>query len=131
MTGTQIKFAIDIAKQIKRKSNIPVIWGGTHPTLQGQQTLDSGYADAVCVGEGDYQFYYNVIENNFKGIWTTSKYANLDDLPDTPFHLINIENYIHNDMYLKNSPRTLDIGQTSRGCPFRCGFCIWSRNWRA
>jgi len=38
-------------------------------------------------------------------------------------------------MYLKESTRVLDIGQTSRGCPFSCTFCssaaLRSRRWRA
>ena len=52
-----------------------------------------------------------------------------------PWELVDVEKYIHPDMYLKESPRTLDIGQTSRGCPFNCGFCssasLRQRKWRA
>lgn len=48
-----------------------------------------------------------------------------------PWELINVNHYINRDNYfLKNSPRTLDIGQTSRGCPYRCGFCSSSSNLR-
>ena len=31
--------------------------------------------------------------------------------------------YVHHGMYVKGRTRVLDIGQTSRGCPFNCGFC--------
>ncbi|NGZ26349.1 MAG: B12-binding domain-containing radical SAM protein, partial [Magnetococcales bacterium] len=59
----------------------------------------------------------------------------VESLLPVPWDLVNPEDYIHSDLYLKNSPRTLDIGQTSRGCPFNCGFCVSAsirqRRWRA
>jgi len=59
---------------------------------------------------------------------------NMEDLLPTPWELIDVEKYIHRDMYLQASSRALDIGQTSRGCPFNCGFCssaqIRQRKWR-
>jgi radical SAM superfamily enzyme YgiQ (UPF0313 family) len=59
----------------------------------------------------------------------------MEKLLPTPWHLIDIEKYIHKDIYVKNSPRTLDVGQSSRKCPFNCGFCssasIGFRKWRA
>jgi anaerobic magnesium-protoporphyrin IX monomethyl ester cyclase len=133
MTGSQIKYAMDAAQFIRLSQwGVPIVWGGKHPSLLPQQTLDSGLADAVCVGDGDYQLYYNVMRKNLKGIWQTDRIVYPDDLMDTPWHLIDIEKYIHPDMYLKDSPRTLDIGQTSRGCPFHCKFCSQgNERWRA
>jgi hypothetical protein len=59
----------------------------------------------------------------------------METLPPLPWDLVEVEDYVRPDFYLKTSPRTLDIGQTSRGCPFKCGFCsssgIRRRRWRA
>ena len=49
--------------------------------------------------------------------------------------VIETQKYIHADFYLRGTKRSMDIGQTSRGCPFQCGFCssatIRQRKWRA
>jgi radical SAM superfamily enzyme YgiQ (UPF0313 family) len=132
MTGSQIHYAIETAKLIRKLSDVPVVWGGKHPTLLPIQTLQSGLADAVCQGEGDYLLYENIMKRNFKGIWSSDTPVKMDDLISTPWHLIDIEKYIHADMYLKDSPRTLDWGQSSRGCPYHCHFCSQgNEKWRA
>jgi len=58
MTGTQIYFGIEAAKIVRKLTNgkIPIIWGGPHPSIIPEQTLQSEYADMVCVGEGDETF---------------------------------------------------------------------------
>jgi radical SAM superfamily enzyme YgiQ (UPF0313 family) len=153
MTGTQIYFALGVAKFIRKSSNgkVPIIWGGPHPSILPGQTLESECVDIVCVGEGDVTFS-NIVEairkseplNEIKGIAfkeggkvTVNPAAPLIDVEEllpVPWELINPENYIHPDMYLKSS-RILDVGQTSRGCPFSCGFCCSAslrfRKWRA
>ena len=59
----------------------------------------------------------------------------VETLLPVPWELIDVEKYIHKDFYIKKSTRSLDIGQTSRGCPFQCGFCssatLRQRKWRA
>lgn len=50
--------------------------------------------------------------------------GNIEDLLPVPWHLIEVEKYIHRDTYIKSRLRVLDLGQTRRGCPFNCGF--WS-----
>jgi len=131
MTGMQIKYAIEVSRVVKDYSPIPVVWGGKHPSLLPIQVLKSGLANAVCVGEGDYQLYYNVIGKNFSGVWKTDKYVDMEELLPTPWHLIDIEKYIHEDLYLPNSPRTLDVGESSRGCSFGCHFCCQANTrWR-
>src|SRR3989304_6597478 len=43
--------AIQITKSLKRRLNIPIIWGGIHPTVRPEECLN--YADMVCVGDGE------------------------------------------------------------------------------
>jgi radical SAM superfamily enzyme YgiQ (UPF0313 family) len=55
MTGTQIYFAIEAAKAVRRLTDgkVPIVWGGAHPSSIPEQTLESEYVDVVCIGEGD------------------------------------------------------------------------------
>ena len=154
MTGTQIRYALDLAKRVRRLTDgkIPLVWGGCHPTVTAEQTLGNEYVDIVVKGEGDEVFLELVkaIENhqdlsNIQGllykdgqkiVFTGDRpLMNVEDLLPTPWELVDVENYIHKDMYVKGRFRTLDMGQTSRGCPFDCGFCssaeIRERDWRA
>ena len=63
------------------------------------------------------------------------EFMDLNDLKPTPWHLIDVEDYIHSNVVVKGSKRELDIGETSRGCPYRCKFCYQTMfhrsNWRA
>jgi len=154
MTGIHIHFALEVAKAVRLAagSNVPIVWGGPHPSILPQQTLQSDYVDIVCVGEGDLSFYKLVkaLEGNaelsqvngiaFKDnnkiiVNPPEALIDIEGLLPVPWELVDVEPYIHPDMYLKKSSRTLDIGQTSRGCPFNCGFCcsasLRMRKWRA
>lgn len=153
-TGRQIAFGIEAAKVIREETGgrIPIVWGGVHPTLMPEQTLRSPYVDIVCVGEGDETFpeLVNTLKNNkplqeVKGIafLKEDKYVftgerpfiNIEEMLPTPWDLIEVELYINPDLYLQESKRVLDIGQTSRGCPYRCTFCynpiVHKSKWRA
>ena len=154
MTGTQIYFAIEAAKVIRSLTdgNIPIVWGGPHPSSVPEQTLQNEFVDAICIGEGDITFT-EIVEayegkrqiNEIKGIAfkdngkiviTPSRpLLDIEELLPIPWELIDVEKYIHRDFYLKKTRRSLDIGQTSRGCPFQCGFCssatLRQRKWRA
>jgi len=153
MTGTQIYFALEIAKIVRKSTGgrVPIVWGGPHPSILPAQTLESEYVDIVCVGEGDIAFskLVKAVEesgpfNEIKGIAfkengkvivnPPAPLIDMEELLPVPWELLKVENYIHPDMYLKSS-RILDVGQTSRGCPFNCGFCCSAslrlRKWRA
>ena len=43
--------AVQITQAIKKRLDVPVIWGGIHPTVQSEEAL--AYADMVCRGEGE------------------------------------------------------------------------------
>lgn len=155
MTGNQIRNALKIATNIRRLTDgkVPIVWGGAHPSIIPEQTLENENVDLVVIGEGDETFLEVVktIEAG-KGFENVSGLAyrsgtetiitpprpviDVNMLLPTPWELIDVEQYVHknNDMYLKGCARVLDLGQTSRGCPFSCGFCssasIRGRKWR-
>jgi anaerobic magnesium-protoporphyrin IX monomethyl ester cyclase len=154
MTGTQIYHALMLAQMVRDLTGgkVPLVWGGCHPSVVPEQTLKHENVDIVVDGEGDETFVeivealdHNRSLKDIKGILyqdggKTVKtgprpFLDVEDLLPTPWELVDVEKYIHPDMYLRESSRVLDIGQTSRGCPFNCGFCssasIRERKWRA
>ena len=40
-TGPQIKFALEASKTVKQFGDTPVVWGGVHPSLLPEQTLEN------------------------------------------------------------------------------------------
>src|SRR4030042_1913049 len=43
--------AVQITSKLKKSVDIPVIWGGVHPTIRPEESLE--YADMICVGDGE------------------------------------------------------------------------------
>lgn len=143
MTGYQIKGALHFAKALKKIKQIPVIWGGLHPSILPFQTLKNELVDIVVIGEGEEAFFQ--IVNNLKqdkgrsldsidGVifkqngnlisnQLEKKSLNLDSLPIPHYDLIDFRYYSNcrRDFMLKTKG-VLDIN-TDRGCPYRCAFC--------
>jgi radical SAM superfamily enzyme YgiQ (UPF0313 family) len=138
MIGDTILSGIKTSKLIKEISDIPIVWGGPHPSIIPHQTLENTYIDIVCEGEGDITFYelIKTIEkdrplNKVKGIWykENSKIkrnekrtqTDLNELPDLPYHILDMNQYKFTTWY-KEKQFTINV-ETSRGCPFRCTYC--------
>lgn len=134
-TGSVINHAIEISKFIKDNSTIPVCWGGVHASLLPQQTLENPYIDFLVEGEGEETFSelvdalkYGKKLVGIKGLWYKKSgkiyfneirpQINLDDIPDLPYNLVDVENYVQMTDY----GRSIVI-QTSRGCIYSCSFC--------
>jgi radical SAM superfamily enzyme YgiQ (UPF0313 family) len=146
MTGAPIKYALDISRIVKLNSPVPVVWGGIHPTIMPQQTLEDDLVDIVVRGEGELVFYDLVdaiihnrplgavkgISYKHKGEITHNACADivdLESLPDLPYELIEISNYSREGY----DERVVSV-LTSRGCPHNCAFCyapaLSGRRWR-
>ena len=150
-TGGQIKYALEASKFIKdHNKEIPVIWGGIHPTFMPYQTLENENIDIVVIDEGDLTFLdlIKTLEadkplNDVLGIAYKDKEGkihknsprpliqDLDSLPDLPYELIDVKKYYGFDLENGNGSITLS---TSRGCPFKCNFCydtkMYGNSWR-
>lgn len=49
----EFQIAAQISSIVKETyPELPIIWGGKYPTLNPEKTLETGYADFACVGEG-------------------------------------------------------------------------------
>ena len=148
MTGIQTEHSAEFSKKIKAKSDIPIVWGGIHPSLLPKQCLESDYIDYVIIGEGEE----TIIEftDNLKNKKSFKKISGLgykergviNVNPKRPFiknldqyrldfNLIDLEKYIFK---LDKYNRVIAY-KTSRGCPYNCAFCYnhqFNRNqWRA
>ena len=137
MSGRQIANAISIAKKLKARYNIPLIWGGVHITALPKQSLKNQFVDYVVWGEGENTLL-SLIEmirsKKFlpgkKGIGykngdvlyvgENSGYTSLDRTFHLPYHLLDMDRYAKKLMI--GAAREFPIW-TSRGCPFRCKFC--------
>jgi radical SAM superfamily enzyme YgiQ (UPF0313 family) len=137
MTGLQILYALEIANFIRKNSQIPIAWGGIHPTLTADQTINNKNVDILVRGEGDITFL-ELVEalcfkrslKELKGIsWKDGKtvqhnqereFCDLNKLSAVPYDLVDIEKYIIPQV--PGRKRSLDI-YTSRGCPHNCIFC--------
>lgn len=134
MTGSQIKYGIETAAMARRVNpEIIIVWGGIHPTLMPEQTLSHPLVDVVVLGEGEQTFLELVdavfngrsiagipgtLSVNSEGKVVQGKvrpFLSMDDLPLPAYDLIDINDY-------HGIEHQFDY-QSSRGCPFRCGFC--------
>jgi len=126
-------WSLDVAKKIKENLDVPIVFGGPHPTFY-PQVIKEDCIDMVCRGEGEYAMLelVNKLENGeditkIKNFWIKQNdrifkndvrpfIKNLDDLP-----FPDREIYYKKYKFLRDYPiKTFLI---SRGCPYNCSFC--------
>lgn len=147
MTGSQLLPAIMASRLIKEElPELPIIWGGMHPTLLARQCLTEDFVDMVVIGEGEEISVELAFALDNRGDLSRIKglgykedgrikisqprdFVNLDYYSSS-WHLVKPEKYFKKKWNLKMVLPLL----ISRGCPHRCSFCynsIASRNiWR-
>lgn len=132
MTGSMIKYGLEFAQAVRSyDENIPLVWGGVHPSLLPEQTVESPLVDIVVWAEGELTFLELVgalrkktpldslqgitFEKEGKSVSTPPRpFMDLNTIPlKLPYDLLEIDKYD-----LSNFPI-----HTSRGCPSQCTFC--------
>jgi len=133
MTGNQIAYGLEAAEFIREKNpDLPIVWGGVHPSIDPKQTIQDGLVDVVVSGEGEEALVEVARKleagktlKGVKGV-TFKEGRKIKSNPDRGFmdfnkvglpayHLIDLSKY----------PKALEsFGiQSSRGCPHPCKFC--------
>ncbi|MFA6551803.1 MAG: radical SAM protein, partial [Patescibacteria group bacterium] len=137
MTGVQTRHSALLSQKLKEMNkDLPIFWGGIHPSLLPEQCLREDYIDYVIIGEGEetgVEFYQTLTgDRNFSkvlglGYKEAGKIIinprrplieNLDNWR-LDFSLLDMNDYVYK---LGPYQRTVAY-KTSRGCPFGCAFC--------
>lgn len=146
MTGYQIQGAIRASSFVKNNSDLPVIWGGWHPSILPEETLRNRHIDVVVKGQGEATMrdLANAIKNgaDLKYVEGVSYKKGADIIANRcrDFQDVNSFQPIRLDM--------LDMGRyisanslgkraifwsSSQGCPYKCAFCctqnVYKRRW--
>lgn len=137
--------AVQVTQALKKNCNVPVLWGGVHPTVRPEECLD--YADMVCIGEGETSLtelakrmkegkdYYDI-----RGIWFRDKLNIIKNqvAPLIPeLDTIPYQDYDYRTHYMLNKGcfYKMDADRlnrdwsgtyttmATRGCPFGCSYC--------
>lgn len=134
----------DIAKEIDK--DIPVMWGGVHPSLLPDQCVADRSIDYAVIGEGEetlVEFIGGNPLNSISGLvykenGTIKKnpersYIDLNKISPPNWDLLDVEKYVYTyELGGVDGGRTLPI-HVGRGCPYLCTFCIntvIARKWR-
>jgi len=148
LTGSPIRDALQVSRKVKENyPNLPVIWGGWHPSMFAREILKEEPAVDIAVnGQGEKTFAEIVAHlaaredlGNVQGIAYRDQgevavnpprpMFDMNELPPVNYDLIDVERY-----YDQKGRRQLDY-ISSTGCYFRCSFCadpfVFNRKWTA
>jgi radical SAM superfamily enzyme YgiQ (UPF0313 family) len=135
MTGAPILDALRVTRAARaRRPDLPVVWGGWHPSVLPEQCLASGVVDACVIGQGERTFL-DVVEalegggslEGLAGVAFLRKgevvknapriLEDVNRFPPADFALLDMETH-----FRSRGGRRLDYC-SSRSCPFPCPFC--------
>lgn len=142
MTGPQIFHALRISQYLKKSFSAPIVWGGLHGTLVGEQSMRSPFIDIILRGYADrtiVQLAEALAKDRspdrslsripgilFRGgpggaLFDNPELPQVDitRLPQPDWRLIDLKRYV-NSAYL---PERTAYLFTSRGCTHACTFC--------
>ncbi len=153
----------DCARQLTRKLKAArpdrlIIWGGVHPTVRPEESLE--LADMACIGEGEeamldladkleaghgYEQVPNLCFKKGREVVKTRLLPPLRQLDDLPFldygpvsNLVRdpvsdqlvplddsmFERFLARVPYVKGRPLRSFMYSTTRGCPYKCSYCV-------
>ena len=124
-----VPHAVALTRRIKETHpQMPVVWGGIHASLFPEQTVVHPLIDYVVVGEGEAPLVSLLAGNDHPCIGTKQKPAMLPEkgdflpaaeLPYPDYSILETDRHFS----FQGKHRNIDV-LTSRGCPYKCSFCV-------
>lgn len=146
LTGAPLSDALQISRAAKRaRPDVPVIWGGWHPSMFAAECLQEPSVDVTVRGQGERTFA-DILGRLSRGESLQGCSGCTVRLPDGRIHanadrpLAQVESFRAHDYglipveryYALKGKRQLDF-ISSQGCNFRCAFCsdpfVYQRKW--
>jgi radical SAM superfamily enzyme YgiQ (UPF0313 family) len=145
LTGDPIRDALKASRAVREaNTELPIVWGGWHPSLFPEECLDEPSVTACVSGQGE-QTFREMVERFAAGrdlagvegvtwrergkVTRNSPRPTLDPVyfPPHNYDLIDVEAY-----FKRKKKRQFDY-ISSVGCRFRCAFCadpfVYNRAW--
>lgn len=146
LTTNHFRNTVQLTRKLKSRLDVPVVWGGIHPTIRPEESLE--HADLICLGEGeiafvelvrrlahheDYRSIPSIYGKDNGEVFRNPLQTLIQDLDGIPFPDYSFqENYILDEGHIKPlDPKTLrkHIGNSymilaTRGCMFACTYCV-------
>jgi radical SAM superfamily enzyme YgiQ (UPF0313 family) len=149
LTGAPIADAVRLSRAAKAvRPDLPVVWGGWHPSMFGRECLAEPSVDVTVQGQGEITFA-EIVERLAAGEPATAldgclgltyrapdgevrqnqprPLADVNGFRAHDYGLLPVERY-----YALKGKRQLDY-ISSQGCAFRCAFCadphVYQRKW--
>lgn len=123
------QWALSVASMIKRESDIPILFGGIHPTVLPEEVISNYCVDMVCVGEGEEALVelcgsFRQSRKDIKNIW----FKNGGEIIRNPVRKLreDLDSIAFPDKSLFETHidmKTKYMIMATRGCPFNCSYC--------
>lgn len=120
------QWACRLAEKIKKKANIPIVFGGIHTTSVPERVIKNEFVDFVVVGEGEYPLLDLANKKELKNI-PNLIYKSGSEIIQNPLGNL-IENldelpFPDKELFREHIPFNHYMISSSRGCPFQCSYC--------
>ncbi len=143
--GSMVSGGIEAAKWVReRRPEVPIVWGGVHPSLEPESTLKHELVDIICINEGEAavlelaralkegcgpEGIANLaFKRDGKPVYNPrrTELFDLDSGPVIPYDLVDLSLYRHdpNKTFFGLQGDLVLSLETSRGCVFRCTYCV-------
>lgn len=135
LTGPSIRAAIRISRQVREmRPDLPIIFGGWHPSLVPNQTLQADLVDVVVRGQGELTLL-EIVQRLAEGQRLADvrgmshkvdgqivheaerPVENINNLPPPAYHLVDVDAYAR-----IRGKREMGYA-SSVGCPYACNYC--------
>lgn len=121
-----------VCRKLKKKCDCKIVLGGPEVAYRAGEVLQKyDYIDFVLSGEGEFNFPKLVDAINLSGDLcyvdglTYRKNGNILSVPETEYNLTPPNPYCKE--FFESLGGRICYIETSRGCPYRCAFCLSGR----
>ena len=127
-----IEKTLELCKVLKEKISCTIILGGPEVSYRAKNILDNhSFVDFVLSGEGEKSFpkfidtYSNNDDYNMVSGLSYREQENIISVPEEECTETPPSPY--NEEFFNNLKGRISYIETSRGCPYRCAFCLSGR----
>lgn len=119
------KYVLALAELVKYKLNKTVILGGPEVSYNAKEILEkNSFVDAVISGEGEEPFYQIALGKSYDEIDGITFRKNGEIIVKKPRDFVSDPPFPYTQKYFDSLCGRIAYLETSRGCPFRCAFCL-------